>query len=119
MSRKRRALYDAIGREEAGRIEDLRRRAGGRLMQERPRRVKDLACQDLVEQVTDLLDGILSDTQERRIDAHLEGCPDCTRALAQWQEVIALARGLRDEDGDRLDDDARRSLLDAFRARPD
>jgi hypothetical protein len=118
MSRKRRALYDAIGREEAARIEELRRRSGGRLMQERPRRVKPLACQDLVEQVTDYLEGTVSDELRRRIDAHLEHCPDCTRVLAQWRQVIALAGRLAEDDVDTLAEATRHELLEAFRAQP-
>ena len=119
MSRKRRALYDAIGPEEASRIEDLRKRGGGRLMQERPARVKPIACRDVVEEITEYLDGALSAKEQRRIDAHLEQCPDCTRALAQWREVVALAGRLREEDVDRLDAATREQLLEAFRARPD
>ena len=119
MSRKRRALYDAIGPEEASRIEDLRKRGGGRLMQERPGRVKPIACKDVVEEITDYLDGALPAKERRRIDAHLAQCPDCTRALAQWREVVALAGRLSEEDVDHLDAETRDRLLAAFRARPD
>jgi hypothetical protein len=119
VSRRRRALYDAIGREETARIEELRRRGGGRLMQERPARARPIVCRDVVEQITDYLDGALATKVRQRIDAHLENCPDCTRALAQWREVVALAGRLGEEDVDRLDADTRESLLAAFRARPD
>ena len=123
MSRKRRVLYDAIGREEAARIEELRKRSGGRLLQERPRRVKPLECQDFVEQVTDYLEGVVSAELRRRIDAHLERCPDCTRVLAQWREVVALTGRLGETEVDGLDAGTRAELLAAFRdeplARPD
>src|SRR5690606_6877311 len=113
----RRALPDAVGRDAAA-LEELRGRRGGRLMQERPRRVKPVACRDLVEQITDYLDGALSTADRRRIDAHLENCPDCTRAVAQVRAVAELAGRLREEDVDRLDPDTRAALLDAFRADP-
>jgi anti-sigma factor RsiW len=88
-------------------------------MPDRPRRRKPPACRDVVEQITAYLDGALSPGEVDAIDRHLELCPDCTRALAQWREVVALAGRLGEQDVDGLDDATRAALLEAFRSRPD
>ena len=118
MSRKRRALYDALGREEAARIEDLRKRRGGRLLNQAPRKAKPIACRDFVEEVTDYLDDALSPARLRSIDAHLQLCADCARTLAQWRQVMALTGRLDEDEVDRLDPATRDELLAAFRAEP-
>jgi anti-sigma factor RsiW len=61
----------------------------------RPRRARAVVCRDLVEQLTQLLDGALPERTRRRVDAHLEGCADCTRAVAQWRDVVTLVGRLR------------------------
>jgi anti-sigma factor RsiW len=50
----------------------------------------DLTCRDLVELVTDYLEGTLPADQRRQFDAHLEECPYCQTYLAQMQQTIAL-----------------------------
>jgi anti-sigma factor RsiW len=65
----------------------------------RPRsRYRDLACQQVVELVTDYLEDALSAADARRLEAHLAGCPDCTEYLAQIRETIRLAGRLTPED---------------------
>ena len=51
----------------------------------------DLACQELVEVVTDYLDGALGRRTRRRFEAHLGGCDGCAAYLAQMRATIALA----------------------------
>jgi anti-sigma factor RsiW len=48
------------------------------------------ACADVVEVVTDYLEGALSRSDRRRFEAHLAGCPDCTEYLRQMQTMISL-----------------------------
>jgi len=50
-----------------------------------------LACQEVVELVTDYLEGALSPADHRRFEAHLADCPHCTEYLAQMRETIRLA----------------------------
>jgi anti-sigma factor RsiW len=50
----------------------------------------DLACIDLVNRVTEYLDGELHEGQRARIERHFEGCQGCRAALAQFQTVIHL-----------------------------
>jgi hypothetical protein len=111
MTHHRRQLYELIGEEDAARIESVRGRRGGRLLQQRPRRVRLGACRDVVERLTDLLDGVLTSREQEEVDRHLEGCEGCTRALAQWQQVVALLGRLADDDVGATDRD---ELLAAY-----
>ena len=59
---------------------------------------RDLFCQQVVELVTDYLEGTLSRSARRRFEAHLAGCPRCTEYLAQMRETISLTRRLEPDD---------------------
>jgi anti-sigma factor RsiW len=61
-------------------------------------RTRDLPCQEVVEMVTDYLEGALSPADRRRFDKHLAGCEHCTEYLAQIRETIRLAGRLTPED---------------------
>ncbi len=56
-----------------------------------PLRRPDLACQQVVELVTDYLEGTLPRAERRRLERHLPACPHCTEYLAQMRATIALA----------------------------
>jgi anti-sigma factor RsiW len=75
-------------------------------------RVPDLVCQQMVELVTDYLEGALSAADRRRFEGHLEGCPHCTEYLAQMRETIRLAGRLAAED---LTPAMRTDLTDLYR----
>jgi anti-sigma factor RsiW len=62
------------------------------------RRQDDLVCQQVVEVVTDYLEGALTRSDRRRFDRHLRGCPNCTNYLAQMRETIARTGRLRPDD---------------------
>lgn len=57
-----------------------------------------IPCQQMVELITDYLEGALPRSQRRRFEAHLGGCPHCTEYLAQMRVTIAAAGRLRAED---------------------
>ena len=57
-----------------------------------------LACQEMVELVTEYLEGTLSRSQRRRFEAHLAGCEHCTEYLEQMRATIRLTGRLRAED---------------------
>jgi anti-sigma factor RsiW len=61
-------------------------------------RDNELVCQQVVELITDYLEGALSRSQRRRFDAHLAGCEHCTEYLAQMRATIRLTGRLRSED---------------------
>ena len=62
------------------------------------RRNEQLVCQQMVELVTDYLEGTLTRSQRRRFDAHLAGCEHCTEYLAQMRETIRLTGRLQADD---------------------
>ena len=49
---------------------------------------QDLTCQELVELVTDYLEGSLAAADRERFDAHLATCPFCTTYLDQMRQTI-------------------------------
>ena len=54
----------------------------------------DLPCADLVEVVTDYLEGDLGAVDRERFDAHLLECPDCGEYVAQIRRTVAALREL-------------------------
>ncbi len=61
-------------------------------------RQRGVACQEVVELVSDYLEDALSGRDRRRFERHLAGCPHCTEYLAQMRETIRLAGRLVPED---------------------
>lgn len=59
---------------------------------------KELACQQVVELITDYLEGSLSRSQRRRFEAHLASCENCTEYLKQMRATISASGQLRVED---------------------
>jgi predicted anti-sigma-YlaC factor YlaD len=71
-----------------------------------------LTCQELVELVTDYLEGALDAEQQTRFEAHLAGCRGCTNYLEQMRQSIQLMGRLTEES---LPTSARDELLALFR----
>lgn len=71
-----------------------------------------LTCRELVELVTDYLEGALPEHERARFDAHLAQCDGCRRHLAQMRAAISTLGRLRDDD---LPPELRDRLLTAFR----
>jgi anti-sigma factor RsiW len=63
-----------------------------------PGRREDLACQQVVELVTDYLEGALTRSARRRFEAHLADCEHCTEYLEQMRATIRLTGRLQAED---------------------
>jgi len=72
----------------------------------------DLACRELVEVVTDYLEGELPDEQVGRLERHLETCSGCSEYLEQMRTLAGSLGGIAVES---LPADVRDGLLDAFR----
>ena len=75
--------------------------------------MSDLNCDEVVELVTEFLDGGLDDEAQARFVDHLSGCDGCGAYLDQMRRTIRTLEDL--PSGDRLTDEARARLLDAFR----
>jgi anti-sigma factor RsiW len=74
--------------------------------------VEQLSCQELVELVTDYLEGALPENQRRRFDEHLATCDGCGAYVDQIRQTIRVT-GELGVDG--LSSEAERALLGAFR----
>jgi anti-sigma factor RsiW len=73
---------------------------------------EQLSCQELVELVTDYLEGALSEEDAARFESHIGRCDGCNVYLEQMRQTIVMTGRLSE---DALTPDAERALLDAFR----
>jgi anti-sigma factor RsiW len=58
----------------------------------------ELVCQEVVELITDYLEGTMSRSQRRRLEAHLAGCEHCSEYLEQMRATIRLTGRLQAKD---------------------
>ena len=70
-----------------------------------------MTCQELVELVTDYLEGALPREEAARFEEHLAACGGCRTYLEQVRSTIAVAGA----SGDVVEPWAVSPLLDAFR----
>ena len=75
---------------------------------------RPLACQEVVELLTDHLEGALAPRTAALVERHLAGCPECTTFLEQLRAAIALAGGLSATDVVDVPDEVVDALADAF-----
>lgn len=75
--------------------------------------MSDLTCRELVELITDYLEGALTPDDRSRFDAHLAACGNCTQYVAQFRETIRLTGTLRTDD---VTSEAASALLAEFSA---
>jgi anti-sigma factor RsiW len=71
-----------------------------------------MTCKELVEWITEYLEGAMSRDDRLKFEQHLAACPGCTQYLAQLRETIRLTGRLPHED---IPSDTRQSLVRAFR----
>jgi anti-sigma factor RsiW len=71
-----------------------------------------LTCHEVIEIITDYLDGALPADDRRRVEEHLAICDGCTTYLEQMRETIRLTGMLTEE---QIPEDQKRELLEAFR----
>jgi anti-sigma factor RsiW len=73
------------------------------------------SCQELVELVTDYLEGALAPGDLQRFEQHIARCDDCTRYLDQLRATIRLTGTLTIRD---ISPEAEEALVAAFREWP-
>jgi len=73
-----------------------------------------VSCKEVVELITDYLEGRLSDDRRADVEAHLELCDPCVVYIEQMRQTIETLGHVPLET---LSDNAKSTLLDAFRAR--
>jgi anti-sigma factor RsiW len=71
-----------------------------------------MSCAELVEVITDYLEGTLPEGDRRRFESHLEICPFCVNYLEQMRETIDSLGELSSES---LSPETQDELLAAFR----
>jgi anti-sigma factor RsiW len=76
------------------------------------RRRHDLACREVVELVTDYLEGALDDRDRERFERHLGGCDGCAAYLEQMRVTLRVAGRIEPE---AVDPVFRERLIQAFR----
>jgi anti-sigma factor RsiW len=72
----------------------------------------EMTCKELVELVTDYLEGTLPDDVRMRLESHLSGCDGCTHYVEQMRQTIRLTGKVREEN---LTPGQRDDLLRLFR----
>jgi anti-sigma factor RsiW len=73
--------------------------------------IEQLSCQELVELVTDYLEGTLPDADRLELERHLETCDGCRQYVEQMRTTIALTGEARALD---LAPEAKEAVLGAF-----
>jgi anti-sigma factor RsiW len=76
------------------------------------RRRRDLPCREVVELVTDYLEGALGERDRERVERHLGGCDGCDAYLDQMRLTLRLAGRI---EPDSIDPVFRERLVEAFR----
>jgi len=73
----------------------------------------ELSCRELVELVTEYLEGAMSQPERARLEDHLVGCTGCRAYLDQMRLTIKATGHLTE---DALPEAAQQELLSVFRA---
>lgn len=72
----------------------------------------ELNCTEVVELITDYLEGALPSGERTLVEEHLVFCDGCVNYVKQVEQTIRVAGALREED---VDPSTRAALLAAFR----
>ena len=72
----------------------------------------EMACKELVEVVTDYLEGATTAEDRRRFEQHLGECDFCVEYVDQMRRIAGELHGLR---GETIAPERRDALLAAFR----
>jgi anti-sigma factor RsiW len=74
--------------------------------------IRELSCHEIVEVITDYLEGGMDADLHTAFEAHLSGCPHCTHYLEQMRATIRVAGTI---EADALSPEFRAGLFEAFR----
>lgn len=72
-----------------------------------------LTCHEVVDLITDYLEDALSAEDRRRVEEHLDACPDCPNYVEQMRETIRLTGRVTEE---QIPEEQKAKLLEAFRS---
>ncbi|HWM09341.1 MAG TPA: zf-HC2 domain-containing protein [Solirubrobacteraceae bacterium] len=74
---------------------------------------EEMSCKELVDVITDYLEGTMASANRLRFEAHLAECPYCVSYLEQMRGTIETLGELTE---DSIGPEARGELLEAFRS---
>lgn len=72
----------------------------------------ELTCQELVEVITDYLEGAMPGPDRARFERHLAECSGCTSVVAQFRTTIEATGRLTE---DQVSEEQREAMRDVFR----
>lgn len=75
-------------------------------------RSTEFTCRELVEALTDYLEGAMPADDRARLEAHLADCDGCTNALLQFRDTIRVTGHLTEE---QVAEPSRESIRQVFR----
>ena len=78
-------------------------------------RQPEVRCVEFVEQITEWLEGGLSDAERSLFEEHLAYCSPCGRYVEQFRATLQLLRDSDPMRGEAAPPPVRDALLDAFR----
>jgi anti-sigma factor RsiW len=73
---------------------------------------RSLTCHEVIELLSNYIEGALSSDERRRVEEHLALCDGCAIYLEQMRETIRMAGMVTEE---QVPQDERTALLAAFR----
>jgi anti-sigma factor RsiW len=72
----------------------------------------DLTCRELVEVITDFVEGAMSDADRARFERHLGECAGCAAVMSQFRTTIEVTGRLTE---DQVSEDQRDAMREVFR----
>lgn len=75
----------------------------------------EVRCVEFVDEVTEWMEGGLTDDERLLLEEHLAICPNCTRYLEQLRVALAVLDDAEESSGESPSESARDALLAAFR----
>ena len=75
-------------------------------------RAEPLSCKQIVELVTEYLEGGMPAARRLGFEEHVAICPPCRNYFGQFRSTIALGKTIEEDD---LPADLRSALIDVFR----
>ncbi len=76
-------------------------------------RRRQFSCQQMVELVTEYLDGVMEPRRRARFEAHLAGCDGCTNYVEQFRTTVSVVGRLEVDD---VPEPVMAELISAFRS---
>ena len=73
--------------------------------------LNDLTCKELVELVTEYLEGALSADERARFETHLQGCGGCRAYVEQMRQTVRALGRLTEE---AISEETKQELLQLF-----